>query len=133
MYFPANFVKFSRMSFLQNTSGRLLLHVLYEKVIFYQVILSEIRRGLFFLEFRCTGARKKFRTRALLRIFNYSREHLNLPGHCKIQNTPVSQAKKHIFNSTLNFASEPLLAREPLFRNCSQLRLHYPEHLKLPG
>ena len=34
MYFPANFVKFSRMSFLQNTSGRLLLHVCTKRLFF---------------------------------------------------------------------------------------------------
>ena len=44
---------------------------------FTHVILPEIRIGSFSHEFRCSGARNKFRAGVLSRIFSYSTEHLH--------------------------------------------------------
>ena len=48
-----------------------------EAAFFTHVILPEIRIGSFSHEFRCSGARNKFRAGVLSRIFSYSTEHLH--------------------------------------------------------
>ena len=48
-----------------------------------QVNLLETRTGSFSLKFRCYGARIKFRTGALPRIFNYSTKHFDLSDNLK--------------------------------------------------
>ena len=42
-----------------------------------------IKIGLFYQELRCFGARNKFRTVAIPRIFSVSTKHLDLPDCCK--------------------------------------------------
>ena len=49
---------------------------------FLKVILPEIKIVSFSLEFRCSGAINEFRTGAFPRMFTYSTDHPDLPGHC---------------------------------------------------
>ena len=51
------------------------------RLFFFQVTLPEIRTGSFSQELSCSGARNKFITGAIPRIFKYLTEHLDLPGH----------------------------------------------------
>ena len=56
-----------------------------------QIFLPQKRAGLFFREFRCSGAGDNSITGALPGIFSYSTEQLDLPGKCKY--VPVSLFK----------------------------------------
>ena len=49
---------------------------------FLKVILPEIKIVSFCQEFRCSGAINEFRIGAFLRMFTYSTDHPDLPGHC---------------------------------------------------
>ena len=49
---------------------------------FLKVILPEIKTVSFSQEFWCSGAINEFRTGAFPRMFTYSTDHLDLPGHC---------------------------------------------------
>ena len=66
-----------------------------EIAFFANVILPEIRKGSFYQEFRCCGARNKLRTGAFPRIFSYSTELLDLPGQCKCLSVSSFRVKKN--------------------------------------
>ena len=54
-----------------------------------------IRTGLFYQKLRCFDARNKFRTVAILRIFNISTKHLDLLGCCKYLPASLLRIKKN--------------------------------------
>ena len=58
---------------------------------------------LWWLLLRYAGARNKFSTRALLRIFNYSIEHLNLPDKCKYLNFSFTLISNLSFSCKLSY------------------------------
>ena len=55
--------------------------ILTEDCFFPKVILPETKIVSFSQEFRCSGAINEFRTGAFPRMFTYSTDHHDLPGH----------------------------------------------------
>ena len=50
-----------------------------QDILFSRIILQKIKTVSFSQEFKCSGARKKFRTGTFRGIFNYTTQHLDLP------------------------------------------------------
>ena len=83
----------------------------HRRLFFKRVSLPEIRAGSFVQEFMCSGARNNFRTGALPRIFNYSKESVNLPGYCKYQPVSSLRIKK---NAIIFQGSKQIPQRNPI-------------------
>ena len=94
-----------------------------ETVFLTQLILPQVRKGSSSLEFRYSGARNKFKTDALPRIFSYSTEHLNLPGHCKyLSVSSLWKAKKRrhfpkkqAITTSVSHENKQIFTRKPIF------------------
>ena len=84
----------------------------HRRLFFKRVSLPEIRAGSFVQEFMCSGARNNFRTGALPRKFNYSKERVNLPGYCKYQPVSSLRIKKFLCGICLLPWKTPLFSKE---------------------
>ena len=100
----------------------------HRRLFFSQIILQEIKAGSFSIEFRCSCAINKFKTSTLCgRTFNYSTEHLKIPGNYTMYNYLLTTEKKSvIFSGSRQMQQRNIILSQG---TCKSL----PEYLILSG
>ena len=100
----------------------------HRRLFFSQIILPEIKTGSFSIEFRCSCAINKFKTSTLCgRTFNYSTEHLKIPGNYTMYNYLLTTEKKSVIFS----GSRQMQQRNTILSQ--EICKYLPEYLILSG